>query len=89
MIVMGGAVTGGRVYGRWPGLVAEQRYEGRDLQVTTDFRDVLGEILQNRLENNNLGAVFPGYTPKFRGLVQKQTADRIDLPFGLGEFFGI
>jgi uncharacterized protein (DUF1501 family) len=41
MLVMGGPVKGGRVYGRWPGLAPEQLNEGRDLAVTTDFRQVL------------------------------------------------
>src|SRR5207247_3312655 len=38
MLVLGGAVRGGKVYGRWPGLAREQLFEGRDLAVTTDFR---------------------------------------------------
>src|SRR6185436_195785 len=42
MFVIGGSVKGGRVYGKWPGLGPEQCYEGRDLAVTTDFRDVFG-----------------------------------------------
>ena len=42
MFVMGGGVKGGKVYGKWPGLEREQLYEGRDLALTTDFRDVLG-----------------------------------------------
>ncbi len=41
MFVMGGGVRGGKVYGEWPGLQEEQLYEGRDLALTTDFRDVL------------------------------------------------
>ena len=45
MLVIGGGVRGGKVYGKWPGLAREQRYEGRDLAVTTDFRDVFGEIV--------------------------------------------
>ena len=45
MFVMGGAVKGGKVYGKWPGLEKEQLYEGRDLALTTDFRDVLGELV--------------------------------------------
>jgi uncharacterized protein (DUF1501 family) len=45
MMVIGGNVRGGHVYGKWPGLAAEKRYEGRDLAVTTDFRDVFGEIV--------------------------------------------
>jgi uncharacterized protein (DUF1501 family) len=61
MFVLGGPVKGGRVYGKWPGLAQEQLYEGRDLALTTDFRRVLGEVLQRHLGKRNLGAVFPGY----------------------------
>jgi uncharacterized protein (DUF1501 family) len=43
MFVMGGDIKGGKVYGKWPGLQSHQLYEGRDLFLTTDFRDVLGE----------------------------------------------
>ena len=70
MFVMGGDVRGGKVYGDWPGLADEQLYENRDLQLTTDFRDVLGEVVAKHLGNANLSAVFPGYeNPKFRGLI--------------------
>ncbi len=70
MLVMGGDVRGGKVYGEWPGLAEEQLYEGRDLNLTTDFRDVLGELVTRHLGNPNLTAVFPGYqTPRFRGLL--------------------
>ena len=71
MLVIGGGVRGGRVYGRWPGLAREQRYEGRDLAVTTDFRDVFGEIVVRHLGLANPSAVFPGYPikpAKFLGL---------------------
>ena len=61
MLLLGGGVKGGRVYGRWPGLDRSRLYEGRDLAVTTDFRDVFGEILTRRLGVSNLAAVFPGY----------------------------
>jgi uncharacterized protein (DUF1501 family) len=68
--VMGGDVHGGKVYGEWPGLEEEQLYEGRDLALTTDFRDVLGELVVSHMGNPNLSAVFPGYeNPKFRGLL--------------------
>ena len=69
MFVMGGGVRGGQVYGRWPGLAKEQLYEGRDLALTTDFRDVLGELVARHLGNQTLGGVFPGYAPKFLGVV--------------------
>ena len=49
MMVIGGGVRGGHVYGKWPGLARDKRYEGRDLAVTTDFRDVFGEIVVRHL----------------------------------------
>ncbi|MGA2389549.1 MAG: DUF1501 domain-containing protein [Candidatus Sulfotelmatobacter sp.] len=61
MFVLGGPVKGGRVYGRWPGLDQSQLYEGRDLALTTDFRQVLGEAVARHLQNKNLAEVFPGY----------------------------
>ncbi len=63
MMVLGGSVNGGRVLGRWPGLGMEQRFEGRDVAVTTDFRDLFGEILTRHLGASDLDAVFPGYAP--------------------------
>jgi uncharacterized protein (DUF1501 family) len=61
MMVIGGGVRGGHVYGRWPGRAAEKRYDGRDLAVTTDFRDVFGEIITNHLGLRDARQVFPGY----------------------------
>jgi uncharacterized protein (DUF1501 family) len=61
MMVLGGPVRGGQVYGKWPGLAAEQLYEGRDLAVTTDFRAVLGELVTGHLGQANLKDVFPGF----------------------------
>jgi uncharacterized protein (DUF1501 family) len=69
MFVMGGDVKGGKVYGKWPGMQAHQLYEGRDLALTTDFRDVLGELVSRHSGNPSLQGVFPGYSPKFLGLV--------------------
>ena len=70
MFVLGGDVRGGKVYGEWPGLQEEQLYDGRDLALTTDFRDVLSELVSRHLGNSNLKSVFPGYdNPKFRGLL--------------------
>ena len=60
MFVLGGAVKGGKVYGKWPGLADGQLNEGRDLAVTTDFRNVLGEAAYKTLGSRNLNAVFPG-----------------------------
>ncbi len=61
MFVLGGPVHGGKIYGQWPGLEKEQLYEGRDLAVTTDFRQVLGELVGGHLGTSNLSQVFPGY----------------------------
>jgi len=61
MFVLGGPVKGGKVYGRWPGLDQSQLYEGRDLALTTDFRQVIGEGVARHLGNKNLAEVFPGY----------------------------
>ncbi len=58
--VMGGPVVGG-LYGNWPGLANEQLYDAADLDITTDFRRVLSEIVVSRLENPNWQQVFPGY----------------------------
>lgn len=62
MLVMGGQVNGGKVYGQWPGMQASALYQGEDLEPTTDFRSVLGEIVVKRLgvAESELEAVFPG-----------------------------
>lgn len=71
MFVMGGAIHGGRLVGDWPGLAPQQLYEGRDLALTTDFRDVLGELVQTHLGNRDLQQIFPGYHKQnFRGLIR-------------------
>jgi uncharacterized protein (DUF1501 family) len=70
MFAFGGGIKGGKVYGDWPGLDPEQLYENRDLNLTTDFRDVLGELVTRQLGNKNMATVFPGFDrPKFRGLM--------------------
>src|SRR2546421_573395 len=61
IFVLGGPVKGGKVYGPWPGLADSQLYEGRDLALTTDFRQVIGEAVARHLGNQNLSAVFPGF----------------------------
>ena len=73
MFVMGGDVRGGKVYGPWPGLEEHQLYEARDLALTTDFRDVLGELVYSHLGNRSIESVFPGYKANpqnFRGLLR-------------------
>jgi uncharacterized protein (DUF1501 family) len=71
MMIIGGGVRGARVYGKWPGLAREQRYDGRDLAVTTDFRDVFGEVVVRHLGLRDAQSIFPGYAispSKFPGL---------------------
>jgi uncharacterized protein (DUF1501 family) len=61
ILVMGGQANGGRILGDWPGLEREQLYEGRDLALTTDFRDVFGEIVSAHLGVDDTAPVFPGH----------------------------
>jgi uncharacterized protein (DUF1501 family) len=71
MMVIGGDVRGGKVYGAWPGLAVDKRYDGRDLAVTTDFRDVFGEVVVRHLGVTDARSIFPGYSvspARFPGL---------------------
>ena len=61
MFALGGPVRGGKVYGRWPGLAPEVLYEGRDLNLTTDFRTVCGEVISRHLGQKELAKIFPGF----------------------------
>ncbi|PYU33016.1 MAG: hypothetical protein DMG28_09730 [Acidobacteria bacterium] len=73
MFVLGGEVKGGKVCGRWPGLGPEHLYEGRDLALTTDFRYVLGEVIERHLGSKDLKTVFPGFDNdprKFPGVLR-------------------
>ncbi|MEK6701706.1 MAG: DUF1501 domain-containing protein [Planctomycetota bacterium] len=66
MMVLGGNIAGGKIHGSWPGLATDQLDSRADLAVTTDYRQVLGEIILKRQGNAKLGEVFPGlkqYTP--------------------------
>ena len=73
MLVLGGPVNGGKVLGKWPGLDPANRFEGRDVAVTTDFRDLFTEILARHLGATDLAAIFPGFTPdqaRFPGAIR-------------------
>ncbi|HEY0956396.1 MAG TPA: DUF1501 domain-containing protein [Roseateles sp.] len=61
MWLLGGAVAGGQVLGDWPGLDKAALADGRDLAVTTDFRQVLAPVLQRHLglSETALATVFP------------------------------
>jgi uncharacterized protein (DUF1501 family) len=72
MFLLGRGVKGGIVYGDWPTLAKPMLYGPGSLAITTDFRDVLGEVAQRRLGNRNLAAVFPNYEQfNFRGILKK------------------
>ena len=71
MLTIGGPLRGGKVYGEWPGLAPDKLFEGRDLAVTTDYRDVLSEILSRHLGVTDLSHVFPEYrAQKTLGIVR-------------------
>ncbi len=73
MLVLGGPVNGGRVLGKWPGLDPAQRFEGRDVAVTTDFRDLFAELLARHLGARDLSAIFPGFvadSERFPGAIR-------------------
>ena len=61
IFVVGGPVQGGKVYGQWPGLKPDRLHERRDLALTTDFRDVIGELLAGHLGARDLDRVFPDH----------------------------
>jgi uncharacterized protein (DUF1501 family) len=72
MFVLGGPVKGGKVYGDWPGLKDHQLHEGRDLSLTTDFRDVFAEVAMRHLGVEDANGIFPGYAvspARFRGFL--------------------
>ncbi|MGA2982731.1 MAG: DUF1501 domain-containing protein [Terriglobia bacterium] len=72
MFVLGGSVKGGKVYGKWPGLSDHQLHDGRDLALTTDFRDVFAEVAMRHLGVEDPAGIFPGYAvspARFRGFL--------------------
>ena len=72
MFVLGNSVRGGKVYGRWPGLKDDQLNEGRDLALTTDFRDVFGEVATRHLGATDVKSMFPKYDlspSRFKGFL--------------------
>ncbi|MGV3722923.1 MAG: DUF1501 domain-containing protein [Actinomycetota bacterium] len=68
MFLAGAGIRGGKVYGRWPGLKKEQLDRDGNLRVTTDYRDIMGEVLERRLRNPHLAQVFPKYSPTYLNL---------------------
>jgi len=71
MFLMGRNIAGGRVLlNGWPGLARENLERGQDLKVTLDHRDILAEVVKNRLANPNVSVVFPDYVPTMRGVTR-------------------
>jgi uncharacterized protein (DUF1501 family) len=70
LFLIGGGVIGGKVYANWGGLAQDKLEDGVDLKVTTDYRDILAEVLHHRLKNKIAAEVFPGYTPHFIGMTK-------------------
>ncbi len=69
VLVMGGGVNGGKVYGDWPGLSAGALDDG-DLAATTDYRSIMAEVLSARFGISEVGSVFPEFRPTPLGLVR-------------------
>ncbi len=71
MFAIGGGIAGGQVLADWTSgelLHPDLLHDGDSLEVTIDYRDILSEILQNRMDNTDLATVFPNYTPTFQGI---------------------
>jgi len=81
MWILGGAIKGGKVYGEWPGLSSAELYQGRDLAISTDFRDVVVSLLEGhmQLDDAKIHQVFPGYTPsqRYTAVQRRCTVDRL------------
>ena len=69
MMLLGGNVRGGKVSGIWPGLHQDQLFGPGDLAVTTDYRDVLAEVIQKRTTNGAIEKIFPDYRPQMGGFL--------------------
>jgi uncharacterized protein (DUF1501 family) len=69
MLALGGGGKGWKVHGRWPGLDAEHLFDGRDVAVTTDLRDVFSEVLGKGMAVASTDTIFPGYAPKRVGVL--------------------
>jgi uncharacterized protein (DUF1501 family) len=68
LFALGAGLNGGKVLGRWPGLRDEDLHEDKDLKVTTDYRQVLAEILEKRCGNDRVNRVFPGLKKDYIGI---------------------
>lgn len=78
VFALGRGIAGGRVITHnWTSLARENLADQQDLKVNIDYRDVLAEVVLNRLGNTNLAAIFPGFVPTFRGVTKDAVGARI------------
>jgi uncharacterized protein (DUF1501 family) len=70
VLLLGGGVQGGQVHGTWPTLEPDARDEAGDLVGTTDYRQILAEILEKRCAGSQMSTVFPGLTSDRLGVVR-------------------
>lgn len=62
MLVMGGGVNGGQLYGAWPGLGPDELYQKADVWAQTDYRTIFSEVPLKRFHNDQIHQIFPGFT---------------------------
>jgi uncharacterized protein (DUF1501 family) len=65
MLLMGAGVKGG-YHGSWPGLSS---LSDGDLAVTTDYRQVLAEVVAKRFPAKSVSQVFPGLVQRPLGVL--------------------
>ena len=81
IFALGRGIAGGRVITHnWTTLARENLADQQDLKVNIDYRDILAEIVKNRLGNDNLGVIFPGYVPTFRGVTKDAVSAMVASP---------
>lgn len=71
VLMLGGGVRGGQVHGQWPGLAEDALVDG-DLAGTTDYRNVLAELLEKRCRAGSMSEVFPGINSDRVGAFKSQ-----------------
>jgi uncharacterized protein (DUF1501 family) len=67
VLLLGGGIVGGRVHGTWPGL-ADAALDNGDLAATTDYRNLIGELLVKRCGASSVSSVFPGLSYSALGI---------------------
>lgn len=77
LFALGGSIKGGKVHGRWPGLVEESSSQTDSLnpvgpsglKVLIDYRSVLAEVLTRFLGHRDVNHVFPNFHSETVGLI--------------------